>query len=292
MKNINMLKINPSLDFVVIFISLNDASPFDVHALLTLGGFVCVKDRPGTSVFEKISLRSYQVSTRRVFKDNYCLGTSVRISRPDRQIMNDIEQLFSEMYTISTVEFTLDMFSEDQEALFSMLRHITHLKWSGSNLALRYKTTFYLGNIRNTRSKGVRCYIKELDPKTTSVRLEIVHKRAYIRKGKLPSLPTLGSIQIQEAFRHVQFKEIDTQRIYPDMGQLGIYKSKAGELYRPSEDVARVFISAAMGMLSDEYSAGYAKDALKAFCRHANLPLIKHDFQDQFEQLTAGKSFV
>lgn len=284
-----MLRIDPSIDYVNIFISLNNASPFDVHALLESGGFVCTRNRPGTCLFEKISLRSYQVSARRVFKDNYCLGTSVRIPRPDRQLIYEIEQLFSGMYTISTAEFTLDIFADDHSGLFTLLRRITHLKWAGQTLDLSYEKTFYLGNPRKSKTKGVRCYIKELGQQATSVRLEIVHKRVFFRKGKIVPLPELGRVRVQDAFKHVQFKKLDRLQVSPCMKQLGIYKGEVGEMYQPLTEVAEMFARSTMDILSGDYSAHYARDVLKNLC----VPKYQQDeFQEIFDRLTSGMTFL
>jgi len=289
MKNINSLKIVPSIDVVFIFIPVSLTSPMNVHAILTLHGFICRRFTTGTCIFQKTS---YQVSTRRVLNNNICLGTTIRIARPDRHVLMAVEQLFSGMYSISSAEFTLDIFSIDPTAMFSRLRRITYLKWAGKTPSLSYKTTFYIGNPRKTKAKGLRCYIKEHSSGLTSVRLEVVHKRSLFRKRKITSLPALGSIQIQEVFNHVQFNELDPQRISPNMNRLGIYRGDCGNLYAILKDVAKAFIWTGMTMLSDSYSANYAKDVNREFCRSPYNMYKRHWFQGVFERLTNGRTFI
>jgi hypothetical protein len=103
------------------------------------------------------------------------------------------------------------MFCQNPGELFTMVACSVFLPRAGADLHLPHPTV-YLNNIRKSRGKGGRLYLKDINGRV-SVRLEIVLKRRMLRKICPGNLNAFNTIRAENIFKIVQFKLLDTAKI-------------------------------------------------------------------------------
>ena len=136
------------------------------------------------------------------------------IHDPDKQILTMFDSFFRDHYIspkVTEVELTFDLFTEDAVGLREWFNQHLFMKYNRMDFDSGYITTFYLGNIRETKSKGIRVYLKPKKGQKKYVRFELVLKRNVIRSLGLEN--TLSNIDSLDLNRFFDFKMLDENKI-------------------------------------------------------------------------------
>ncbi len=159
---------------------------------------------------------------------------SIKITYPDIYILEQIKQVLNlfPYYHIQEIEFTFDFYLKGKhDEIYKQLTKISHLKYSSRSRPVpQYNTTKYSNNIRFTKTKGGKIYIKDLEihdlllfsledggrvPKTVA-RQELTYKRNKLKKanGKpnnlgIDTIDDLYKIDIINVIKPLEYKQID-----------------------------------------------------------------------------------
>jgi len=166
---------------------------------------------------------------------NNGFSDTIKITYPDRYILDNIKTILDSFphYHIQEIEFTFDFYLKDQHTdIYRQLTKISHLNYSSRSKPVpKYNTTKYANNIRATRTKGAKIYIKILDNhdvfslekgedvninQKIVVRQELTYKRNKLKrtKGKINNLgidtiDDLYSIDPLDIVKPLKYKTID-----------------------------------------------------------------------------------
>lgn len=146
------------------------------------------------------------------FEYDYALR--LKIYDPDRVTLNILDAFFMRhaLYpTVSVLELTHDLYTDDVIGLFEFLRAHTYQKCARNWFPNNYQTSFYTNDVRNS-SKGCRCYLEKDTRKPRYVRLEFVLRRRGIKTFGIEwPLENLDSLDLSNTFKFMNL-DIDALR--------------------------------------------------------------------------------
>jgi hypothetical protein len=223
----------------------------------------------------------------------------LNIHDPDKWILSLLDSFFRDheiVPNVSKVELTCDLFTDDVVLLYEFLQSHLFLKYNRSCL-LGYATTFYLGNPRTSRSKGMRVYLKPIEGSKEYVRIELVLKRELIRNRlRLDNiLSSVESIDLQQFF---DFRRLDEKAISDyivkkskdHIGRLEKRKKSSGDLLK------RLIWDISNNIFYDQNTLMEKVNALKLekdmVHQHNRFLKPLDDFNDKFFQMVSAQHFL
>lgn len=219
--------IKKSIDFITVSINYPDHAK-KIYGFLEANGFECSSD---------LKLEESKYSMKRTYKSNhdiasveifhdlkdpdnncYCPPILLKIHDPNRELLNRMDSFFKHLKIspkVSMLELTFDLFPNDKADivnLYEFLQSHLFLKYGRKINTKKYVTTFYTNNIRHSKAKGMRVYLKpEKNVPKEFVRMELILKRELIKHLGLDiTLTNIDSLTLQRFFT---FKFINTQAI-------------------------------------------------------------------------------
>lgn len=136
--------------------------------------------------------------------------------------------------TIKMMELAIDIFTDEVDTLFEFIKAHLFLKYSRDTIEVDYLRTFYLNDIRATRSKAMRIYQKPIEGKKEFIRVELVLKRDKIRKLRLNKIEKVDELFLNEMF---DFRTIDIEAL--ENYFIKKHKSISGLSSRLSKDMVK-----------------------------------------------------
>lgn len=119
------------------------------------------------------------------YHKQYAQGTFFVVLKPDQNFVEFFKS-FDPYYNISSIEFTVDLFSHDVDKLYDIISTIIFQKSSRKSFHKSYESTKYLSNIRKTQLRGLKIYLKHKPYNTPCfirrVRIEQTIKTTFIKK--------------------------------------------------------------------------------------------------------------
>lgn len=155
----------------------------------------------------KVVMRDYFIKTK---TGGYCMGTMVRIFQPDKNIIQKIDSIFSGLYNISEIEYTLDLYSNKTKELYNVLSHTICQRKSGNTFSKTYKTTQYCCNIRKAQLRGLKLYLKDKSQTRPGyiprVRIESTVKSSLFNKINVKDIVVASALSPSYIFNNLEFK--------------------------------------------------------------------------------------
>lgn len=202
-----------SIDYIKIFYDYSIINSRKViQFLLQLGASVRPIIKSGR--YLEVTLlhqgKTYQLFFLLVYVNNIYKGLSIRICHPDLDIIDKIEALFTDNYSLSCVEYSADIYSTNLPVLFRIISSTISQSYARSNVNKSYLTTYYCSNPRTAHSVGSYVYLKPED-NPEFVRLECRYKRPYFRENRLKML---GAVKAEpcKVFERINFKIFNLKR--------------------------------------------------------------------------------
>jgi hypothetical protein len=162
--------------------------------------------------FEYILTITYQNTDYKIEFWDYCKyvrGTTLKLHQADKKLLDYLDNCLNGLYTIKQADFTVDLYSEDNLMLYTILSHTLYQKFSQKSVNVKYSTTRYTGNTWKTQSRACKVYHKNKpdDPDyETRVRLENTYKKQGLKKLKIYTLKDLYNAEAEKIFANIYFK--------------------------------------------------------------------------------------
>lgn len=224
-ENINTLKLKLSIDFIRFSINsrhYNNIEFFnlfnEIRARSVASSEYRFKVGIGYTETKKyiISLnnRSYEIIASRSPLESF-KPVLLTIQEPDEQVLQHLKPYLNQMlYHVNSIEFTLDFISNVPTQVYQFMKSHLLLKWSGKKIFnLSYATTFYRNDIRKTKGKGLRCYLKDVidtnEELVESVRVELLIKRPLFKKKFIGSIDDVLKMDNKIALNYLSLKDFN-----------------------------------------------------------------------------------
>ena len=134
----------------------------------------------------------------------------LKIEHPDKSCIKAFEDLFNGYnYSVSKVEFSYDIYSDNNRKVYNFLKHKIFLKNRGYAFNLKYDETVYFNNIRKASSKGVKIYIKD----ERFVRVEITLKRKALLGNDILTLSDFLMVDPLIFEKYFSFMQLNKKRL-------------------------------------------------------------------------------
>jgi len=278
-----------SLDFVRLYIPPEYYSQREINDVFrSLGASEYQVNRGRGSLNFTHNSDSFKLYLAKIFRDNYYVGTTIKVFQPNREILDHIANMVNQNYLISLVEFTADLKSNDLVDLFGIIKGTMCLKWSGKGLTHDYKT-LYMNNVRKTRGIGSRAYVKDRDGQL-SARIEIVGKRRFFKDNKINTLQDLYAITGDWAFKRLAFNKIKSKTVERKWAKVAS-KDFPGRKHDIKEsDLADLFFSALICNTLDKGINGMNKNLTSIL--NKGVYLKQHSFHSHFFAEVTGRYFI
>ena len=276
-----------SIDFVKIFIGSLVTNSTRVGRLLCSLGCppYLIRNREGLfSITHQAEM--FKVYFRCVIVNGFYQGYSVKIFSPKHNVLCYLDAIFSGLYSVGQIEFSVDLYSKDPSILFTLINSTMAILWPGILFKHKYLTC-YACDIRKNRSKGARAYIKEINGEI-AVRVEIILKRRLLRKTiHSSSLTTLNQIHAEDIFDVMKFNELKTDTIRKKYRK--ILLKELGEDAIAIKFYTMLFSTALVGELAQGF-AGTLK--LISAVLGKGVYSRAHPFQERFMESIHGRTFI
>lgn len=146
----------------------------------------------------------------------YAQGTFFVVLKPDQNFV-DFFKPFDQYYNISSIEFTVDLYSHNVDKLYDIISTIIFQKSSRKSFNKSYTSTKYLSNIRKTQMRGLKIYLKYKKHNSSQfirrVRIEQTVKTTFIKKyfkninhEEKITISDVCSLNPSVVFNNLQFK--------------------------------------------------------------------------------------
>lgn len=215
-------------------------------------------------------------------------GCIIQFYQPSKQLLHEAHKQLEGQYILSAVEYSIDMFCSDPSKLFGLVKYTKVLKWSGKSVKTKHPTV-YAGNIRKSRSKGSRTYIKNLDGRY-AVRIEMVLKRRVLKKRNVNTMIGACNLKAEQVFEHLAFRELRLKTINKKVAKLyGKHLTREVAGLPCAQWAAMFFNSAAITELE-----GGIKDINSLLTKliKKGVYLQDHPFHHAFFNMIKGQLFV
>lgn len=230
----------------------------------------------------------YRIHLVRITQNGYHIGTTIKIEHPDLSILSYVEQTFGTDYNISFVEYTVDLFSNNQIGLFNLISQTAFLKWPGKMINLGYDSTAYLNDNRKNRSKSSKVYLKDVNGEL-SIRLEVGLRSFYFRQKKIVDVKKAALLQAEEVFKHLSFKIFDEAKFARQ-------KTKSpSEADQIKAEYYKMLVKTSLLSVMNEVSDGGAKRIMVTFhklFKNSHLFFKKTEFNEFFKKMISGRQFL
>lgn len=205
---------NLSIDFIKIFYPVNVFTKSAARRLIQ-GNFSVIHSvgNSGNMFKAYIDINGVQHEVFIVYVDanNFYKGLSVRLIHPDIHLINYIESVFGLSYSLTSVEYSLDIDCSDNLLLLKIISSTMCQKYSRSSVNKIYNTTFYCSNPRTTATLGSYVYHKE-SVEGDFVRIECRYKRNFFKKLNIKRMIDACSIPPWVVFDKIDFKLFNLRR--------------------------------------------------------------------------------
>lgn len=229
-----------SIDFVKIFYDYSIHSSHSAKSII-YSSFINVAPVKKSKNFLRGTILhdgvEYTIFFVIVMTGGYYKGLSIRIVHPDKVIIEIIENLFGQNYSISSVEYTADMSCPKPLKLLKIVASTMTQKYARSGIDKNYQTTYYCSNPRKALTLGSYVYFKSLDEKEF-VRIECRYKRKYFNDKNISRMKTACIIDPLEIFSRIDFKIFNLKKflkkylkVHHDPSVDDISKALGFELY-------------------------------------------------------------
>ncbi len=248
-------------------------------------------DGYGYSQIRKYSIefqnKIYKVVASRCPSD-WNLPILLTVHEPSVQLLQYLKQYLAKVnYLVSSIEHTLDFYSDVPDQIYQFLKSHLLLKWAGKKkLTLNYPTTFYRNDIRNSRGKGLRCYRKQHDigngESVESVRVELVMKRPLLKTKSVSTIDNVLNMDCMIAMKYLSYKDFNFNKFTNRLKNKDYTQQQIDQFLTVfKNDIKNGFLYE-LNNIALSYSQNYDTDDY----------LIYHDFQQYFMGLINGKSFI
>ncbi|MFH1080485.1 MAG: hypothetical protein V1766_09540 [Pseudomonadota bacterium] len=291
------------------FLSVNNIYPEyknEIFDFLKDNGFQIVSDLKLENG-NYVNKRTYRTETNVYFIDIFYdikklegfPSLLIKIHDPDKQILSLFDSFFRDheiVPKVSQVELTFDLFTNDIVRLYEFLQSHLFLKYSRAYLPIEYATTFYLGDLRLTKSKGMRVYLRPTEGSKEYVRIELLLKRELIRRLRLENtLSSVDSIDLQHFF---DFRRLDDKAILDCITKKSKChierlekrrKGSGGLLKRLIRDIFNDFFSGQETLMEKVNALKLQKNLVP---QHNQFLKPLDDFNDKFFQMVSAQNFL
>lgn len=237
----------------------------------------------------KFNNQIYKVEASKSNSTAY-LPTIIKIHKPDTHLLKYLEPYLKLMlHKVNAVEFTLDFIGYQYCQIYKFMDEHLLINWPDKKkFKKKYKTTFYLNNIRKSKSKGGRCYIKTLtgdDGNTVeSVRVEVLLKRRILQRKTINSITDFLKMDNIIPLKYIAFQNFNFNYFYNKMSD---------ECHYCKQDIESLISSfkneiknGNLDELNDKAKAHYNNDdGYITYLKH-------HSFHKYFMSKASGLSFI
>lgn len=205
---------NLSIDFIKIFYPVNVFTRSAARRFVQ-GHFSGVHSVGKSSnmfrAYVDINGTRYWVFIVYVNANNFYKGLSIRLIHPDIHLINYIQSVFGMSYSLTSVEYSLDVSSADNLRLLKIISCTMHQKHSRSSVNKMYNTTFYCSNPRTSTTLGSYVYHKK-SKLNDFIRIECRYKSTFFKKLKIKRMIDACSISPGVVFDKIDFKLFNIKR--------------------------------------------------------------------------------
>lgn len=279
-----------SIDFVKIFYPVKCFSRSTAKEIIKnhCTNVHYVKDSKSISCgFVDIKGVKYKVVFTFVSFQGFYKGLSIRLIHPSPDLIEYIEKVFGLVYVITSVEYSMDLRSNDNERLLSIIACTMVQKYSRKSLAKVYNTTYYCSNPRTAATLGSYVYHKTVDT-DDFVRIECRYKNPFFKKNKITKMKDACSISPQVIIQSIDFKLFNLRRFLKKF--LRMMSVTDGD----DASKARTFEEYFFENFNERQGGGILSVAkmLQQMLKNCHTYFDTYPFKDYLEKLMVGKSFM
>ena len=287
-----------SIDFIKIYISpthITNTKIFNIistfsHTAEYKGKYSCnltlSHNNHSCRVFIKRLFFKFKNNPNKVF-----IGTTIKLEHPTPQSIGIVEHFFGKKYKVSTIEYTMDLSSNDPIVLndiYNICYLTASLKYARKFFKTNYQTndevnTIYLSDTRSKTTKAGRIYPKDINGKEV-LRFEVIFKNKIFRSQKLPysSMLSMANQHPSDVFKYITFK------------YLRPYHSKNFA----NENRQKLFEEKFFEHINGMDNCGGLSAIKEWFKIHPKLQkqmsnyLLTHSFAETFNKFSEGQTFI
>jgi len=219
--------------------------------------------------------------------NNFFIGVSIRLVHPDLNIINHVKNVFGNSYILTSVEYSADLRSNDNEKLLRIISCTMVQKHARSAVNKIYSTTFYSSNPRKAFSLGSYVYKKSFE-NDEAIRIECRCKRNFFKKQRISTMEDAFKISPNKVFEKIDFKLFNLKRF------LRKHLSLNPDSYNDDLKTARSFEVNFFDHFSKKYGGGLLSvmTLLKNMgVKYQHIYFDRYPFGAYFLSLLRGKTF-
>lgn len=237
-----------------------------------------------------VGLQQFDCLVRFRYEGSLYVGTSVTMRHPSKESIKLLEIICGSGYTITRIEYTLDIFSDSTSILFRLLRLTSYLSWSGKSFSSSFLSTLYLNDNRRSSSKAGKIYLKEIDGRV-STRLEMILKHRHFERIKVKTLVAATELTAEKVFKHWKFQSFNNRRFLKSIIDQKKKTLSNNELRVLGHEIERSFFKR---VYSSEDGGGVRvmRKIIREFGLEPSKYMEEHPFQEYFSKLIAMKTFI
>ena len=238
----------------------------------------------------RVGLCRCQCQLRFRYEGNLYIGTSITIWHPNKECLQELEKISGPGYTITRIEYTVDLYSDDPGTLFRLLKLTSYLSWAGKSFSSSYLSTIYLNDNRKSSSKSAKLYLKEIDSRV-AIRLEMILKHRHFAKGNVKTIAAAIALPAEQVFKYWRFQSFNNRRFLRSIINERRNVLNRDELRLLGHEIERSFFSR---VYSTEDGGGVRvmRKIIKEFNLEPSRFMEEHQFQAFFFDLIKGKRFI
>jgi hypothetical protein len=215
------VSISKSIDFITLS-NIHPDYEKTIYDFLEKNGFIVVSDNKllkGNFHMKRTYRHDHDIASVEILhdlKDSFCGYPTLLLSVHDlnKELLSSLDSFFKHhglLPKVSQIELTMDLLTDDIVGLYEFLQSHLFMKNGRTILEKEYMTTFYLNNIRKSKSKGMKVYLNPKKGPKKSVRMEITLKRQLIKRLGLDI--TLNNVDSLDLKRFFDFRLLDDKSL-------------------------------------------------------------------------------
>ena len=279
-----------SIDFIKIFYHHQNTTPSQYMILLNDNFDKVMRNTNSKRILQAevtINNITHTIFFTFIIVNNYLKGVSVRLVHPNLDIINHVSNIFSNNYILTSVEYSADLRSNDNEKLLRIISCTMVQKHARSAVNKLYSTTYYASNPRKAFSLGSYVYKKSFQ-NDEAIRIECRCKRSFFKKQRITTMEDTLKISPNKVFEKVDFKLFNLKRF------LKMYLPLNKIDTQSDLETAKLFESQFFDHFSRKYGGGLLSvmTLLKNIgVKHRGTYLDRYPFGEYFLSLLNGKTF-
>lgn len=282
-------KINFTIDYIIIHYK-ESVLPFDMAKNLP-SNFVNVR-RKGNKFWCQAPLNNvvYDVEIKHKYYAKTLTGTLITLRHPSLDLVEVVESLCGNSYTINSIEYSIDIYSSRPAELFRLVSLTSHLHYARVKFDCDYRTSGYLNNPRKTSTRGARYYLKPLDGEVC-LRMEMVFKQRVFKDLGIVMLKDACELPAHVIFDYWKFSRFDFRGFLNKLYSKNKVRLSKNEIQERIVRFEREFFCRVCSA-EDGGGVNVMRKIVNEYGENVGDYFIEHEFQKDFFTMIDGEKFI